>query len=52
MKITRETVNAVVEEMKQKGQGEEEIEEYFKDALRFKTIDIDIYSMAMEKIYE
>lgn len=52
MKITKETVNAVVEEMRHQGKGQEEIEQYFKDALKFKMINVDIYSMAMEEIYK
>ena len=52
MKITKETVKAVVEEMKQNGVELEEIENNFKDALKVKMIDVDIYSMAMEEIYK
>jgi len=51
MEITKETVKALVDEMKADGTQLEEIEEVFKTSLKAKTIDVDIYSMAMEAIY-
>ena len=51
MKITKETVKEVIKEMMMEGKNNEEIEETFKDALRVKYIDIDVYMMAMETIY-
>lgn len=51
MEITKATVKAVVNEMKAT-KALEEIEQYFKDALKYKLIDIDIYCSAMEEIYK
>jgi hypothetical protein len=51
MEITKATVKAVVNEMKAT-KSLEEIEQYFKDALKFKLINIDIYYNAMEEIYK
>jgi predicted small metal-binding protein len=51
MEITKETVKAVVEEMKRKN-NLEEIENEFKNALKFRLIDLDTYCEAMEEIYK
>lgn len=51
MKITKETVVAVVTEMKATGKPEQEIENNFKAALKNGLVDVDIYCMAMEEIY-
>lgn len=52
MEITKETVRALVDEMKADGTQLEEIEELFKASLKAKSIDVDIYCAAMECIYE
>lgn len=51
MKITRETVEEVIKEKLANGETVEEIENNFKDALKAKLINVDIYYMAMEKLY-
>ena len=52
MTITKETVDAVIEIMRANHNSNQDIEDNFKAALKQKLIDIDIYYMAMEKIYE
>jgi len=50
MTITREAINATVSDMKN-SKSNEEIESYFKAALKVKSITLDNYCYAMECIY-
>ena len=51
MKITKETVKAVVASMSREGKTAQEIEDNFKAALQQRLISVDIYCMAMNELY-
>ena len=51
MKITKDVIRATVTDMKQT-KSNEEIESFFKSALKIKSITLDNYCTAMEAIYE
>ena len=51
MTLTKEIIRATVTDMKQT-KSNEEIESYFKSALKIKSITLDNYCTAMEAIYE
>ena len=51
MKITKETVKAVVSGMFADGKSAQEIENNFKAALKSRLINVAIFSLAMEEIY-
>ena len=50
MKLTKETILATVADLKQT-KSQQEIENYFKAALKIRTITLDNYCAAMEAIY-
>ena len=50
MKLTKETILATVADLKQT-KSQQEIEDYFKAALKIRTITLDNYCAAMEAIY-
>ena len=50
MKLTKETILATVADLKQTKR-QQEIENYFKAALKIRTITLDNYCTAMEAIY-
>ena len=50
MKLTKETILATVADLKQT-KSQQEIENYFKAALKIRTITLDNYCTAMEAIY-
>lgn len=51
MKINKNVIRAAVSDMK-KSKSNEEIENYFKAALKTKSITVDNYCDAMKFIYE
>ena len=50
MKLTKEIIRATVADLKQT-KSQQEIEDYFKAALKIRTITLDNYCTAMEAIY-
>ena len=50
MKLTKEIIRATVADLKQT-KSQQEIEDYFKAALKIRTITLDNYCAAMEAIY-
>lgn len=51
MKITKETVNQLVNQLKTQGVNDDDIYDLFTTSLKQKTITLDVWSMAIEAIY-
>ena len=51
MKVKRETINGLIESMKEKGKNNQEIENEFKTALKQQYIDIDDWYNVTKKLY-
>ena len=51
MKITKETVSQLVNQLKTQGVNDDDIYDLFTTSLKQKTITLDVWSMAIDAIY-